>query len=155
MRTRSKCIITICLIVFFNFNWSFADSSAIDPDPTVEIPVYHKGYNVTQSYDYSTQTKSLSYHVQIDHPAAEVIEFYDAYLNGRGWRSSFEICQRNWGNLSDGAKADKLSAKQLFASWQHLELNLKLALWLRYERISRDRQYNVVVHCLLQPLVEK
>ena len=149
MRTISKYIFTICLFVFFDFNWSFADSSAIDPYPTVEIPVYHKGVNVTRSYDHSKQTKFLSYHVQTDHPAAEVIEFYDAYLNGRGWRSSFEICQRNWGTLSDGANADDFSAKQLFASWQHLEFNLKLDLWLRYERVSRDRQYNVVVHCLL------
>ena len=98
MRTRTKYIIAIFLIVFLDYNWSFSDNSAIDPYSFVEIPVYHKGYNVKQSVNHSKQTKSLSYHVQTNHPAAEVIEFYDAYLNGRGWRSSFEICQRNWGN---------------------------------------------------------
>ena len=152
MRTRTKYIIAIFLIVFLDFNWSFADSSAIDPYSFVEIPVYHKGYNVKQSVNHSKKTKSLSYHVQTDPPAAEVIEFYDAYLNGRGWRSSFEICQRNWGNSSDGSEKDGLSVRQLFASWRHHDLNLKLDLWLKHEMVDGGRRNDVVVHCLLQPL---
>lgn len=155
MRPRSKYIITICLIVFMHFNVSFSDSSESDPYPSVEIPVYHKAYNVTHSFNYSKHTKSLRYRVQTDHPANDVIEFYDAYLTGRGWTSSFEICQRNWGDLSDDAKTDDRSAKQLFASWQHLEFKLKLDLWLRSERVSNDQQDDVVVNCLLQTLGAK
>ena len=154
MRLTFNYISAICILCLFEFSLCFAGPSETDPYPSVDIPIYHKGYNVKERYNESAQTKAIIYHVQTDPPAREVIEFYDAELNARGWRSSFEICQRNWDHFSEGENTDSLSAKHLFASWQHLELNLKLDLWIRYERGHKDRQDEVVVNGLMQPLAD-
>ena len=127
----------------------------MDPYPSVDIPIYHKGYKVTQHYNDLTHTKSIVYHVRTEPPAHEVIEFYDAQLNAKGWRSSFEICQRSWEPSSDGENTDPHSAQHLFASWQHLELNLKLDLWIRYEKGHQDHPDEVVVNGLLQPISDQ
>jgi hypothetical protein len=83
-----------------------------------------------------------------------VLEFYDAYFNGRGWRSSFEICQRNWESIGEGSDTTGPLLKQLFASWEHSEQNLKAVLRLTYQVVKEGRLTEVTVKCRLQPKVD-
>ena len=155
MRIKSKFIYFISLIACIHLGLSISNSSAVDPYPTIEIPIFHKGYDVKEFFNPSKKTKSIIYHIPAAYSATEVLQFYDSYFNGRGWRSSFEICQRNWEDLIDGTKTGKPIVKQLFASWNHLELNLNAVLWLRYEMFNKERQKQVVVKCQLQPKVNQ
>ncbi|MGB9437546.1 MAG: hypothetical protein WCB15_06360, partial [Desulfobacterales bacterium] len=50
----------------------------------------HSGYDIKKEVDRSARTKSTRYRVHTKFPAAEVLQFYDAYFNAKGWRSSFE-----------------------------------------------------------------
>ena len=120
---------------------------------TFEIPIFEGGYNIEKKMNPSIGTKAIIYNVQIKYPAAEIIEFYDSYLNGRGWISSFEICQRHWADSADDTEYGDLPARNMFVSWQHPGLNLKLELWLKHGLADRQ-QDEVTVEGLLQPIVD-
>ena len=132
-----------------------SNSSEVTSTPAAEIPIFSDGYDVNKFPDHSKQTITVNYRVQTLHPAAEVLEFYDTYFNGRGRISSFETCQRNWADLADTTKKSEPAVRLLFASWEHAESNLKVLLWLRHEADSNERNDVVVVEYQVQPIVEK
>jgi hypothetical protein len=151
LKIKVKLIYFLCLIGFILLGLFAANSAEIDPYPTVNIPIFKGGYNLQKYLDASKATKSVGYYVQSVDPPAEVLEFYDAYFIGRGWRPSFEICQRNWEDLRKGTKTAGPLSRQLFASWEHSEFHLKAALWLTYEMVNQGRQNEVTVKCRLMP----
>ena len=151
MRIRSRFIRLLCLVACVNLTISLSSGLAADLFSSIEIPVFHSGYDIKKEVDRSAGTKSTSYRVQTEFPAAEVLEFYDAYFNAKGWRSSFEICQRHWDRLPDGTKAGGPSGKQLFTSWEHLEFNLKAVLRLEYEMVNEKWRDELAVRCQLLP----
>ena len=151
MRIRSKFTRFLCLVASVNLILSLSYGLAADLFPSIEIPVFHSGYQIKQEIDRSKGTKSISYRVQTKFPAAEVLEFYDSYFNAKGWRSSFEICQRHWDRLPDGTKAGGPTGKQLFTSWEHPEFNLKAVLRLEYLMVNEKWRDELAVRCRLQP----
>jgi hypothetical protein len=155
MKMKSKFIYLFPLLVGLFLSHSISSSSEIDPHPAIEIPIFREGYNVEKFYDSSKETKSVTYQIQTTNPPAEVLEFYDAYFNGSGWRSAFEICQRNWEGLADGPRTGVAHFRQLFASWEHPEMNLKAVLWLTYEAGNKASQNEAVVKCEIQPKTGK
>ncbi len=128
-----------------------AGNSDTDPYPTVVLPVYSGGYDIEFSFNRFKRAKELRYRVQTDYPAAEVIEFYDAALNGRGWKPSFETCQRHWASLDDDSLEPNLRTRRLFTSWVHPQYRLQLSLLLEYQPPGPTGQDEVVVQCRLQP----
>jgi len=155
MRIRSKFIGFICLVASVNLTLSLSYVFAAYLFPSIEIPVFHNGYQIKKEIDPSRGTKSISYRVQTKFPAAEVLEFYDSYFNAKGWHSSFEICQRHWDSLPDGTKAGGPSGKQLFTSWEHPEFNLKAVLRLEYEKVNEKWWNDLAVRCQFQPKAKK
>ena len=147
---KFKYINLFILLICVHFSTAIASSSQIDPHPTIKIPIFQGGYNLKEHFDASNEIKSVTYRVQASNPPTEVLEFYDAYFNGNGWRSAFETCQRNWGDPGDRTKTVTPIAKQLYASWEHAELNLTAFLWLRYEMGDNNRRNEVLVTCQLQ-----
>jgi DNA ligase-1 len=148
---RSKFIRLLCLVVGVNLTLSLSHGFAADLFSSIEIPVFDNGYQIENEVDRSAGTKSISYRVQTKFPAAEVLEFYDSYFNARGWRPSFEICQRHWDRLPDGTKSGGPSGKQLFTSWEHPEFNLKAVLRLEYLTVNEKWRDELAVKCRLQP----
>jgi len=130
MKISSKLIFFLFLLWGLHLTHNASGSSDIDHLSANEIPIFHKGYNVEKHVDQATQSEVLTYYVRTDHPAAEVIEFYDAYFNGIGWKSSFEICQRHWDETAVKDQYGKLQPQQLFTSWQSPKTDLKVFLWL-------------------------
>jgi hypothetical protein len=130
MRIPSKLIFFLCLLWSFPFTQAASGSSNADHFSADKIPIYQNGYNVEKYVDPATKSELLTYHVRTDHPAAEVIEFYDAYFNGIGWNSSFEICQRHWDETAVKDESGQLQSRRLFTSWQSPEADLKVSLWL-------------------------
>jgi hypothetical protein len=128
--------IPFILIFFFGLLWSLpltpaaSGSSDADHFSVDKIPIYPKGYNVEKHFDSATRSGLLTYHVRTDRPAAEVIEFYDAYFNGIGWNSSFEICQRHWDETAVKDEYGRVQSRRLFTSWQSPEADLRVSLWL-------------------------
>lgn len=154
---RTKPII-VCLFISIGCIHLGAglNSPAADSSPTAEIPIFHDGYNVKKVFDPSSETWTVKYRVQTLYPAAEVLEFYDAYFNGRGWISSFETCQRSWMDLGKGKKADENDAGLLFASWEHAEANQQVLLWIRHRMNADERRDDeVAVEYQLQPITQK
>jgi hypothetical protein len=149
VRIRSGLTGLSCLLVSANLIISYG--LAADFLPSIEIPVFKDGYHIIKEIDRFRGTKSISYRIQKKYPAAEILEFYDSYFNARGWRSSFEICQRHWDSLPDGTKAGEPSGKQLFTSWEHSKFNLKAVLRLEYEMVNGKWQDELTVRCRLQP----
>ena len=155
MKFKSKCVYSLILLVCVHLSPAIASSSQIDPHPTIKIPIFQGGYNLKEHFDVSNEIKSVTYRVQANNPPTEVLEFYDAYFNGRGWQASFEICQRNWVDRGNEKQSTDSIAKDLFASWAHPEKNLKAVLWLSYEVGNTGSQNEVVVQCQLQPKATK
>ena len=129
-----------------------ANSAETDPYPTFMLPIYKGGYNLQKFFDTSKKTKSIRYYVLTEQPPTDVLEFYDAFFNGSDWYPSFEICQRNWEDLGKETETARPFSRQLFASWEHPELNLKAELWLTYEMTAKGTQNEVRVKCRLQPM---
>jgi hypothetical protein len=151
MKMKAGFIYLLCLNGCLLFSLFDANSAEIDPYPTVIIPIFQGGYKLQKYFDAPKETKSIRYYVYTGTPPTEVLEFYDAYFNGSGWQSSFETCQRNWEDLSEETKADGPLLRQLFASWEHSEFNLKALLWLTYEMVHNGSLTEVTVKCSLQP----
>ena len=151
MKIQSKFLYLFYLLVILLFNISLPTSSDADISRIIEIPIFPGGFNVKKIINESEHKKSLSYHVQIEYPAAEVLEFYDAFFNAKGWISSFEICQRHWDDSPGDIQTGEFKERQLFASWQNPKANLKAELWLKYESFDQEDLKKVFVHCQLLP----
>jgi hypothetical protein len=151
MKIKYTFIYLLSLIACIHFGHSLSNSSAVDPYPAIEIPIFEGGYNVKKSFDAVRETKSITYQVQTNHPPTEVLEFYDAYFNGNGWQSAFETCQRNWQDTRNEKKTAEPILRQLYASWAHPEKNLKAVLWLTYEAEDNASKNEVVVQFQLHP----
>jgi len=154
MNIKSRTIFYVILAACFHLAVCIADSSEADPFPRIVLPVYQGAYDIENSFSRLKGTKSLVYMVQTNYPAAEVVEFYDAALNGSGWKPSFEICQRHWASLDDGSIKRKFQAKQLFTSWEHPPLRLQISLLLEYKPSSTNGRDEIIVQCRLQPQLD-
>ena len=121
-----------CLLALAIFHSTQLFGSETDLFPFIDIPIYSNSYDIAKETDHRSKTKSVSYLVQARFPAAEVIEFYDAYFNAKGWQPSFEICQRHWDHSAAGSKTKSLAGTHLFTSWEHPEFKLSAVLRLEY-----------------------
>ncbi|MGD9120844.1 MAG: hypothetical protein PVG59_09190 [Desulfobacterales bacterium] len=155
MKIKFAFIYSLLLIAGIHFGHSSSYSSAVDPYPAIEIPIFEGGYNVKKLFDAARETKFVTYQIQTNQPPTEVLEFYDAFFNGNGWQSAFEICQRNWEDTGNGKKTVAPMTRQLYASWAHPEKNLKAVLWLTYEAEENASQNEVVVQFQLHPKTVK
>ena len=154
MKRRLQTILLAVLITWLQLTATIAGSSENDPYPAINLPVYSGGYEIEYSFNRFKATKALRYKVQTKYPAAEVIEFYDAVLNGGGWKPSFEICQRHWASLDNDHLKRDFRARRLFTSWVHPQFRLQLSLVLKYQSPGPTGQDEVVVQCRLQPQLE-
>jgi hypothetical protein len=154
MNILSRTIYLAVLAACLHLTVNIADSSETDPFPTIALPVYQGGYDIQNSFNRMKGTKALVYKVQTNYPAAEVIEFYDAVLNGRGWKPSFEICQRHWASLDDGSINREFKTRQLFTSWEHPQFKLQISLMLEYQPSNITSRDVIVVQCRLQPQLD-
>jgi hypothetical protein len=155
MKIKSEYIYLFILLICVHLSPTLLSSSPIDPHPTIEIPIFQGGYKLEERFDAANEIKSITYRVQANNPPTEVLEFYDAYFNGNGWRSAFETCQRNWAHSGDGKKRAAPIFRQLFASWAHPAKNLKAVLWLTYEAENNVSQNEIVVQFQLYPKTAK
>lgn len=130
MKTLSKLVFFLCLLWSLPLAHAASGSPDADHFSVAKIPIYQNGYNVEKYVDPATKSELLTYHVRTNHPASEVIEFYDAYFNGMGWNSSFEICQRHWDETAVKDEYGQLQSRRLFTSWQSPEADLRVSLWL-------------------------
>jgi hypothetical protein len=148
----------ICFVAVLALSFQMAAVVAAerkgDPYPAIVLPVYQGAYDIKNSADRVGGTKTLGYKIQTRYPAGEVLEFYDAALNARGWKPSFEICQRHWASPDDGGPETGLPAKQLFTSWQHPQYQLQISLLLEYNGPGASGRDEVLVRCRLQPQPE-
>jgi hypothetical protein len=151
---KSRALFFIILAICFHLTAKVANSSEADPFPTIVLPIHQGGYDIKNSFNRSKGTKALVYRVQTNYPAAEVLEFYDAVFNGRGWKPSFEICQRHWAGLDDGSIKREYQARQLYTSWEHPQFKLQILLWLEFQTPGTDSRDEVSVQCRLQPLLD-
>lgn len=150
MRISAKLIFFLSLLLNLQLAHVASGSSDANHFSANEIPIYQKGYNVEKSVDHDTQSILLTYYVRTDHPAAEVLEFYDAYFNGIGWTSSFEICQRHWDETAVKDENGILQSQQLFTSWQSPNSDLKVSLWLINRLYLKGPQDAVLVKFQIQ-----
>ena len=130
MGISSKLIVLLCLLGGLPLTTAASGSSETGHFSASKIPIYQKAYQVETYVDPDTKSELLTYYIRTGNPAAEIIEFYDAYFNGIGWKSSFEICQRHWDETAVKDKYGQLQSQQLFTSWRSPEADLKVSLWL-------------------------
>ena len=154
MKKLSQIFFLAVLAACLHLTVNSAAISETDPFPTIVLPIYQGGYDIENSFNRMKGTKGLAYKVQTNYPAAEVLEFYDAVFNGKGWKPSFEICQRHWASLDDGSIKRKFQAKQLFTSWEHPPLRLQISLLLEYKPSSTNGRDEIIVQCRLQPQLD-
>lgn len=134
---------------------SLSVASTTDPYPAFELPIFHGGYDIKKSNDPAGGSKTLTYRVRLNSQAAEIVEFYDSFFNGKGWISSFEICQRHWEVSDANAANDRLHIKRMFASWAHPTHDLKVVLWLKQAVVEQQDLKGVKVECRLQSKTDK
>ena len=152
---KSKFFYFYVPLICVHLVFGIATGSAVDSYRSAEIPIFNEGYKVEKTFDPYKKALTVSYHVQALHPAAEVLEFYDAYFNGKGWISSFETCQRNWMDIGGRTNANEPAARVLFASWEHAGSNRKVLLWIRHRPPTGEREDEVVVEYRVQPIAQK
>jgi hypothetical protein len=158
LKTIKLKFLLICILGLLSgihLTYATPGSSAGDPYPAFEIPVFQGGYNIKKDFNPAGGSKTVTYSIQLKSPAAEIIEFYDSYFNGKGWISSFEICQRHWDAPADQTINDAPPVKQMFASWEHPDLDLKVVLWLKHDLANKQGQNDVKVECRLQTKTSK
>jgi len=151
MNIKFRAIAYAVMAAGFLLTTNSACSSNADPFPGLVLPIYQGAYEIENGFSRLKGTKSIIYKVQTHFPAAEVLEFYDAALNGSGWKPSFETCQRHWAIQDDGGIKREFQARQLFTSWEHPQYRLQISLLLEYQPPGAKSPEEVVVQCRLQP----
>lgn len=151
MKLLPKTILLLGLIWVLHPAPAGSGSSEADPFSVTEIPIYRNAYNVEKHVDLAAKSEFLAYYVRTENPAAEIIEFYDAYFNGIGWKSSFEICQRHWDETTVKDVHGKLRSKQLFTAWQSPETGQKASLWLISRRDFKNHPNELLVKFQIKP----
>jgi hypothetical protein len=154
MNIKFRAIAYAVMAAGFLLTANSACSSNADPFPGLVLPIYQGAYGIETGFSRLKGTKSIIYRVQTHFPAAEVLEFYDAALNGSGWKPSFETCQRHWAIQDGGSIRKEFQARQLFTSWEHPQYRLQIALLLEYQPAGAKRPDEVVVQCRLQPQLD-
>jgi len=154
MNKKFRTIYLAVLAVSFQMATGMAAGPQEDPYPAIVLPVFQGAYEIENSANRVKGTKTLSYKIQTRYPAGEVLEFYDAALNARGWKPSFEICQRHWANPNGGNIKTRLPVKQLFTSWQHPQSKLQISLLLEYNGPGASGRDEILVRCRLQPQLD-
>ena len=154
-RVSTKSISILFLVACLKITYSIPNGLAADLLPSIDIPIFLNGFHIKKEIDRFSATKSISYRLQTNYSAAEVLEFYDSYFNANGWRPSFEICQRHWDRLPDETNLGGSSGKQLFTSWDHPVLHLRTVLRLEYELVNEKWGNELIVRCQLQAKGEK
>ena len=154
MSNKSRIIFIFFLAAWIQLTVGTAAGSGVDPYPTLVLPLYSGAYDIENRANRLNGTRALTYKIQTNYPAAEVLEFYDAALNGSGWKPSFEICQRHWASLDDGSIKRGQQARQLFTSWQHPQYKLQISLLLEYQGPGTSGLEEVLVQCHLQPQLD-
>ena len=154
MKLNFRKYFLAALAVSFQITLSMAAEPGDDPYPGIVLPVFQGAYDIKITANRATGIKSVDYKIQTRYPAGEVLEFYDAALNARGWQPSFEICQRHWGNPDDGNTGTELQAKQLFTSWHHPQYQLQISLLLEYNGPGASDRDEVLVRSHLQPQLD-
>lgn len=142
------------LVAWLQLTVSAAAGPEADPYPALVFPVYPGAYDIENRANRLKGTRALTYKIQTNYPAAEVLEFYDIALNGSGWEPSFETCQRHWASPDDGSIKRGQPARQLFTSWQHPQYKLKISLLLEYQGPATSGLDEVRVQCRLQPQLD-
>ena len=127
----------------------FAGTTA-SPHSNFEIPLFKGAYQIQNNIDPISGLAAVRYSVRLNPPATEVIEFYDSFFNGNGWISSFEICQRHWDTAPQQSGDTKPLERQMYASWEHPDFDLKFVLWLKYESNEKYGTDEVTVDGRLQ-----
>jgi hypothetical protein len=155
VKIQSRAFLGVVLAACIQLTISIANSSEADPFPTIALPVYHGGHGIGYSYNRSQGIKTLVYRVHTRFPAAEMVQFYDAALNGKGWKPSFETCQRHWASPEDGSMKTKFQARHLFTSWTHPGYKLQISLRLAFQPAGPQSRDEVLVQCRLQPQLDK
>jgi len=155
MNINSRAIVYAVLAAGFLLTVNSACSSTADPFPGLVLPVFQGAYEIENGFSRLKGTKSITYKVQTNFPAAEVLEFYDAALNASGWKPSFEICQRHWSIQDDGSIKKEFQARQLFTAWEHPQYRLQISLLLEYQPPGAKSPQEVIVRCRLQPQLDK
>jgi hypothetical protein len=147
MRKNPRAIFALAVVILFCTGLSAANDIGIEAFSTVELPVFPGGTDAKHHENPSHPSASVTYSLQIDYPAPDVLEFYDRQFNSRGWRPSFEVCQRNWFRPDESGGAGVAHARELFASWDHPDAHLKVKLWLSF---ADYRQGDLRVSCQIQ-----
>ena len=127
----------------------FAGTTA-SPHSNIEIPLFQGAYQIQKSVDPISGLAAVGYSVRLKPPATEVIEFYDSFFNGNGWISSFEICQRHWDMAPQQSGDIKPLERQMYASWEHPDFDLRFVLWLKYDSTAKYGADEVTVDGRLQ-----
>ena len=154
MDIPTRAVLGAVLVACIQLTMGTGSSSETDPFPTVDLPVYQGGYGIEYSYNRSQGIKTLVYRVDTRYPAAGVVQFYDATLNGKGWKPSFEICQRHWADPEDGSMKTEFQTRQLFTSWAHPGYKLQMSLRLTFQPAEPQNREEVLVQCRLQPQLD-
>ncbi len=139
-----------CLVGALHLSAAAFAGATASHQSNFEIPLYEGAYQIQKNIDPISGFETVRYSVRLKPPAAEIIEFYDAFFNGQGWISSFEICQRHWDDsLNHSSGAGRLK-RQMYTSWEHPDFDLKFVLWLKYDQTAKYGTEEVTVDGRLQ-----
>ena len=128
--------------------------SAVDPYPSIEIPIFPGSYQTRAVFCQPKGTKSLNYFVRIPYPAREVLEFYDGKLRQVGYVVSLSKHKRQWESFIDDTLEGGKRVRQLLASWINPALKSEAFLVLRYVEINKKWTNELHVLCQIQPLID-
>jgi hypothetical protein len=151
MRPNVALICFLCVLAVVHGSPFVARAAEEGPCQCLCIPIFPNNGKISMAFDQNSGTKTIHYRVRANQSAAEIIQFYDVILNGKGWMASFEICQRHWEVCDAGTADANAHAGRFFASWVHPEKNRRLVVWLRYKAMEDQDGYDVTVECRVGP----
>jgi hypothetical protein len=84
-RGRISCLTFVLWCVLFS-----SPAPAGDAGIPRLLPLFPEGYGIRYEKGQTAGSGGVSYRVDTIHPAAEVLQFYDAWFYGHGWIPAHE-----------------------------------------------------------------
>lgn len=116
----------------------------------IELPVAGGSYDVKKYNSLEKNVKEISYKVNVEYPAINVIDLYKIQFTDKGWGLSKDNI--SWECFVDGTLTKSPMVKQFSMSWENNALLAKVILSLRYIKTNGKWTDELNVASKLQPL---
>lgn len=133
---RFKKTIILLLVTLVTLFWFFG-SHLFSNLTAMDIPAIEGAYNLERGEEDYYSCHYLTYHLKVEYPAPEVIEYYKNYFKKLGWHESNDLGASGWSRTPVRSDLKKWWETGFAITWEHPQWGISAMMLLSYEHETK------------------